>query len=97
MRVRGNVSPDVLNIVPYEPIVGKVEVKLRENIVPYEEADPDNGEIVGTGFEYDEYTFILDDVKGLRKTIEGNMEDWLVELSKLILEQLYTSMREMTL
>lgn len=77
MRVRGNVSPDVLNIVPYEPIVGKVEVKLRENIVPYEEADPDNGDIVGTGFEYDEYTFILDDVKGLRKTIEGNMEDWL--------------------
>lgn len=77
MRVKGNLKPDVLNIVPYEPIEGKVEVKLRENVVPYEDTDPETGDVIGEGFEYDEYTFILDNTKGLKKTIESNIEDWL--------------------
>lgn len=76
MRVRGNISPNVLNIESYEPIEGKIEVRLRENIVPFEEIHPMSSVSV-TGFEYDEYTFILDDSKGLEKKIRANLEDWL--------------------
>ena len=28
-------------------------------------------------FEYDEYTFVLPDLEGLREHIEANMADWL--------------------
>lgn len=76
MRVRGNVLPKVLNIEKYEPIEGKVEVRLCENIVTFEQIDPISNETV-TGYEYDEYTFILDDTKGLEKQIKANLEDWL--------------------
>lgn len=34
-------------------------------------------EEVVSGYEYDEYTFITDNVIGLEKTIEDNLEDWL--------------------
>ena len=76
MRVRGNVSPTVLSIEDYEPIVGKVEVRLRENINEFETEDEMTGETV-TGYEYDEYTFILDNAEGLEKNIKANIEDWL--------------------
>ena len=32
MRVRGNVSPNVLDIETFSPMPGYVEVRLRENI-----------------------------------------------------------------
>lgn len=34
------------------------------------------GETV-SGYEYDEYTFIVDNAIGLEKTIEDNLADWL--------------------
>lgn len=76
MRVNGNISPDVLSIEDYEPIPGKKEVKLRENINEVEKTDEMTGETI-TLYEYDEYTFILDNEKNLRRKIERNFEDWL--------------------
>lgn len=76
MRVRGNVSPNVLSIEPYAPKVGHVEVRLRDNINPIVETDEMTGQEISM-FEYDEYTFVLHDRDGLRADIEANMADWL--------------------
>lgn len=76
MRVNGNISPDVLSIENYEPIPGKVEVRLRENINEVEKTDEMTGETI-TLYEYDEYSFILDNEKNLRKKIQNHIEDWL--------------------
>ncbi len=76
MRVNGNISPDVLSIENYEPIPGKVEVKLRENINEVEKTDEMTGETI-TLYEYDEYSFVLDNEKNLRKKIQNHIEDWL--------------------
>lgn len=77
MRVKGNISPDVLNIEPYRPMAGYVEARLRENINPIVEVDEMTGQEISM-FEYDEYTFVLRDREGLREDIETNMADWLV-------------------
>ena len=76
MRVNGNISPDVLSIENYEPIPGKVEVRLRENINEVDKTDEMTGETI-TLYEYDEYSFILDNEKNLRKKIQNHIEDWL--------------------
>ena len=77
MRVKGNISPNVLNIEPYAPKAGHVEVRLRDNINPIVETDEMTGQEISM-FEYDEYTFVLPDREGLREDIEANMADWLV-------------------
>lgn len=76
MRVRGNRSPSVLTIETYHPLPGYVEVRLRENINEISETDEITGE-TATLFEYDEYTFHLEERLGLREEIEKNMSDWL--------------------
>ena len=76
MRVRGNRSPSVLIIEAYHPLPGYVEVRLRENIKEVTETDPQTETSV-TMFEYDEYTFHLEERLGLREEIEKNMSDWL--------------------
>lgn len=76
MRVRGNVSPVVLSVEDYAPVEGKAEVRLRENIEEVEFKDSASEETV-TGYEYDEYTFILDKVDDLKKTIEADIDNWL--------------------
>ena len=77
MRVRGDSKPNVVDMTAHEPIPGKVEVRVRENIVPYSEKDPETGELEH-GYEYDEYRFIMDDAIGLATTIQNNIEDWLL-------------------
>ena len=77
MRVKGNISPNVLNIESYAPKAGHVEVRLRDNINPIVETDEMTGQEISM-FEYDEYTFVLPDREGLREDIEANMADWLV-------------------
>lgn len=77
MRVKGNVSPSVLSVEEYASIPGKAEVKIRENISEQIIIDPMSEEEI-TVYEYDEYTFILDNTKGLKKEIEKNLEDWLI-------------------
>lgn len=77
MRVRGDCLPDVVDVTAYEPVPGKVEVRVRENIVPYSERDPETGEMEN-GYEYDEYKFIMDDVVCLATTIKNNIGDWLL-------------------
>ena len=76
MRVKGNVSPSVLNIEPYAPKADHVEVRLRDNINPIVEKDEITGQEISM-FEYDEYTFVLPDREGLRNEIEENLTDWL--------------------
>lgn len=76
MRIRGNISPNALNIEPYAPKAGHVEVRLRDNINPILETDEMTGQEISM-FEYDEYTFVLPDLEGLRERIEANMADWL--------------------
>lgn len=76
MRVKGNIKPDVVEVTVFEPIPGKAEVRIRENIAPFTETDPMTEETV-TGYEYDEYAFIVDNAIGLAKTIKKNIGDWL--------------------
>ena len=76
MRVRGNVSPNVLDIERYRPIPGYVEARLRENINEVTAVDEMTEQEIKI-FEYDEYTFVLPDFEGLREHIEANMADWL--------------------
>ena len=76
MRVKGNISPNALNIAPYAPKAGHVEVRLRDNINPIVETDDMTGQEISM-FEYDEYTFVLPEIDGLREHIEANMADWL--------------------
>ncbi len=76
MRVRGNVSPNVLDIEAYAPTLGCVEVRLRENINEISVSD-EMTETPITMYEYDEYTFVLREREGLRGDIEANMDDWL--------------------
>ena len=54
MRVRGNSLPDVVDVTAYEPIPGKAEVRVRENITPFSEKDPETGE-TESGYECAEY------------------------------------------
>ena len=76
MIVKGNISPNALNIEPYAPKAGHVEVWLRDNINPIVETDEMTGQGISM-FEYDEYIFVLPDFEGLRAHIEANMADWL--------------------
>lgn len=76
MIVKGNIKPNVLNIAPYAPKAGHVEVRMRDNITPTVEKDDMTGQEISM-FEYDEYTFVLPDLEGLREHIETNMADWL--------------------
>lgn len=94
MRVKGSIKPDVVDVTVFEPIPGKAEVKIRENIVPFTDADPVTGEDV-TGFEYDEYTFILDDAIGLGKTIKDNLGDWLATGRTLEINEGASTLRDM--
>lgn len=77
MRVKGNVSPNVLDIEAYAPMPGYVEVRLRENIKEILVVD-EMTEAEVTMYEYDEYTFHLVDKKNLKKEIEANLSDWLI-------------------
>lgn len=77
MRVRGNVSPDVLHIEPYHLMDGYVEVRVRENINTLQITDEVRKQPV-TMYEYDEYTFILPERSDLEADIKANMTDWLV-------------------
>lgn len=77
MRVRGNVSPNVLDIETFTPMPGYVEVHLRENIRDIKTVDEITEQEVQM-FEYDEYTFHLAEKEGLREEIEGNLNDWLI-------------------
>lgn len=77
MRVRGNVSPNVLDIEAFAPMPGYVEVRLRENIKEIVKVDEMTEQEVSM-FEYDEYTFYLAEKEGLREEIEGNLNDWLI-------------------
>lgn len=76
MRVKGNVSPDVLDIEPYAPTLEYAEVRLRENINEISVFDKMT-ETPITMYEYDEYTFVLREKEGLQADIEANMDDWL--------------------
>lgn len=76
MRVKGNVSPNVLDIEAYSPMPGYVEVRLRENINEISVTD-EMSETPITMYEYDEYTFVFADREGLQEEIEGNLADWL--------------------
>ena len=77
MRVRGNISPNVLDIESYRPMPGCVEVRLRENIGEVTVVDEMTEQQIKM-FEYDEYTFIIREREGLREDIEANMADWLI-------------------
>lgn len=77
MRVKGNVSPNVIDIENYLPIPGYVEIRLRENINEVTVVDGMTEQEIKM-FEYDEYTFIVRKRDGLREDIEANMADWLV-------------------
>lgn len=77
MRVRGNVSPKLLDIESYRPMPGYVEARIRENVKEVTVVDSmTESEIVM--YEYDEYTFLLKEKDGLREEIEANMSDWLI-------------------
>lgn len=76
MRVQGNVYPESITVETYLPIPGMVEVRLMDNINPIVETDEMTGREISM-FEYDEYTFVLRDIEGLRDHIEANMADWL--------------------
>lgn len=76
MRVKGNVSPNVLDIERYRPMPGYVEVRLRENINEVTVVDGITEQEISM-FEYDEYTFVLPNSGGLRDEIEANLTDWL--------------------
>lgn len=77
MRVKGNVSPNVLDIESYRPMPGYVEARLRENINEVTVVDEMTEQEIKM-FEYDEYTFIVREREGLREDIEATMADWLV-------------------
>lgn len=77
MRVKGNVSPNVLDIERYRPMPGYVEVRLRESINEVTVVDGMTEQEIKM-FEYDEYTFIVRERDGLREDIEANIADWLV-------------------
>ena len=59
------------------PLDELLQIRVRENIVPYSERDPETGEMEN-GYEYDEYKFIMDDAIGLATTIKNNIGDWLL-------------------
>lgn len=77
MRVRGNLSPNALDIEAFAPMPGYVEVRLRENVKSVTVVD-EMTEAEVTMYEYDEYTFHLADKEGLREEIEANLTDWLI-------------------
>lgn len=77
MRVKGNISPNVLDIESYRPIPGYVEARLRENINEVTVVDEITKQEIKM-FEYDEYTFVIRGREGLKEDIEGNLSDWLI-------------------
>lgn len=77
MRVRGNLSPNALDIEAFAPMPGYVEVRLRENVKSVTVVD-EMTEAEVTMYEYDEYTLHLADKEGLREEIEANLTDWLI-------------------
>lgn len=76
MRVKGNISPNALDIENYRPKPGYVEVRLRENISAVSVIDEMTEQEVKM-YEYDEYTIVIRDRDGLREDIESNMADWI--------------------
>lgn len=77
MRVRGNISPKLLEIESYRPMPGYVEARIRENVKEVPVTDEMTDTRI-TMYEYDEYTFLLKEKEGLYEEIEANMSDWLI-------------------
>lgn len=69
MRIRGDISPDAFTINTHGADYDKVEVRVRENVRPYEDAD-------SNGYEYDEYLFVLKRKEGLEESVERNLDEW---------------------
>lgn len=76
MRIRGNISPEIIHIEPYAPTPGYVEIRLRENIKEVTEVD-EMTETEVTMFEYDEFVFHETHREGLREEIENNLTAWM--------------------
>lgn len=76
MRVRGNISPDIIHIELYAPNPGFVEIRLRDNIKEVSEVDEMSGTEI-TMFEYDEFVFHEKNRENLREDIEENLDAWL--------------------
>ncbi len=76
MRVTGNGNPDIVSVEKYDPIPGKADVRVRENIHEIEVANPD-GKTTSKMYEYDEYRFIVTYDRPLKREIENNLDSWL--------------------
>lgn len=81
MRVRGDVSPNVLDIEAHPTKPGFALVWLRENISEYTETD-ERGEVI-SGYKYDEYTIAVKFYSNLQHDIETNREEWVETLKNL--------------
>lgn len=76
MRIRGNISPDIIHIEPYAPNPGFVEIRLRDNIKEVSEVDAMTETEVAL-YEYDEFVFHETNRDNLREDIEENLDAWL--------------------
>lgn len=76
MRIRGNISPDIIHIELYAPNPGFAEIRLRDNIKSITEKDELTGRDISM-FEYDEFVFHEKNRENLRENIENNMDEWL--------------------
>jgi hypothetical protein len=71
MRIKGNISPEIISIEFYDPKEGFVELRIRDNIKELPTEDE------ASMYEYDEFTFHLKDRKGLREEVEANISEWI--------------------
>lgn len=94
MRVRGNASPSAISVWAYPSKPGYVEVRLRENVTNVTRANPTTGQ-PATMFEYDEYTFVLEERDGLEADIQANMADWLATGREMEYDNNASAVRDM--
>lgn len=70
MRVTGNFAPPDVRLWPVDESSRVMEIRITENA---RKVTTDDGEM----WEYDEYTFFMEETGTLEYDIRHNMEDWL--------------------
>ena len=85
MRVNGNIYPEIITVESYLPIPGMAEVRLRENVA----------QLSDTLYEYDEYTMLMKDSRGLKEELAANLCGWLTTLRTLEVNENASILRDM--
>ena len=94
MRVIGDLFSETVVINPYLSNQKLVEVRIRNNVKPYQKINPNTNEVYN-GFICDEYIFHIPNKENLKEEILNNFNAWVEAGRASEIEEKATLVQEM--